>query len=732
MIGVDNFFDFQEKCIEELLKKSKAMEKQGIVIKSPTGSGKTLILLEYIDRYLFERKEDDTVFIWFTPGAGQLEEQSRQEMDKRIKHRDALLLSDALVSGFNAGDTVFINWEKVNKSGNMAMREDERHSLRDKIKNAHRTGLRFIVIVDEEHMYNTPKSQAVIEMFSADYIIRASATAKQNNNFDWFEISEISVINEGLITKALYINEDLPSGEFEKEYKVFIELADKKRKQIKEEYDNIGIDVNPMILIQFPDDCDELISEVEEYLEDLGYSYNREIAKWLSDDRDKVNLQGITDSNGKQIFLLIKQAVATGWNCPRAKILIKLRSGGQEDFKVQTIGRLRRMPQAKHYENELLDNCYLYTLDDQFKQYVKQDMSSAHYSKHIKLKDKCKDFTLNKENRDEDCAGMNQKDVYNFIRDYFVKTYELQSPAKNRTIFLANDYDISENIVLDTIQDQVVLTNDLIEKKLKTISKYREVNTHDDGIDLRQITDSFKTIVGVSYSDMNSILRKLFLKSRNGGKLLNLSLKEYYAFIINNKKQLKEAINSATAELALQPALQLFPKISTFKMPLEMLLQYDIVEELSELESNAYHDYTTNCFALRSKPECLFEQYCDESHNVEWVFKNGDTGQQFFSIVYQAGNKQRLFYPDYIVKLKNEEVWIIETKGGETSSGNSRNIDEYSKTKFMALQTYAKNNDVRFGFVREKPVHHKDVLYLNNNEYTEKMDHNWKKLSEFF
>ena len=65
-------------------------------------------------------------------------------------------------------------------------------------------------------MYNTPKSQAVIEMFSADYIIRASATAKQNNNFDWFEISEISVINEGLITKALYINEDLPSGEFER------------------------------------------------------------------------------------------------------------------------------------------------------------------------------------------------------------------------------------------------------------------------------------------------------------------------------------------------------------------------------------------------------------------------------------------------------------------------------------------------------------------------------------
>ena len=32
------------------------------------------------------------------------------------------------------------------------------------------------------------------------------------------------------------------------------------------------------------------------------------------------------------------------------------------------------MPEAKHYGNELLDNCYLYTFDDQYTESVKQEL----------------------------------------------------------------------------------------------------------------------------------------------------------------------------------------------------------------------------------------------------------------------------------------------------------------------------------------------------------------------
>lgn len=78
---------------------------------------------------------------------------------------------------------------------------------------------------------------------------------------------------------------------------------------------------------------------------------------------------------------------------------------------------------------------------------------------------------------------------------------------------------------------------------------------------------------------------------------------------------------------------------------------------------------------MRSTSEILFEQYCERHPDIDWIYKNGDTGQQYFSIVYIDGlQKQWLFYADYIIKMKNGYIWVIETKGGE-SKGVDKNID---------------------------------------------------------
>ena len=66
----------------------------------------------------------------------------------------------------------------------------------------------------------------------------------------------------------------------------------------------------------------------------------------------------------------------------------------------------------------------------------------------------------------------------------------------------------------------------------------------------------------------------------------------------------------------------------------------------SFVRTNAYHEYTSG-FAtslVRSTCEMLFEQHCEGRQDIEWVYKNGDTGQQYFSIVYVNGiQKQWLF-----------------------------------------------------------------------------------------
>ena len=147
------------------------------------------------------------------------------------------------------------------------------------------------------------------------------------------------------------------------------------------------------------------------------------------------------------------------------------------------------------------------------------------------------------------------------------------------------------------------------------------------------------------------------------------------------------------------------------------------------MTKNVYNGYTNEFVASetrKSTPERLFEQFCERCDAVEWVYKNGDAGQQYFSIVYQDGltGKQWLFYPDYIIKLTNGDVWIIETKGG-MQGGHTKNIDIQVNNKFTAFKEYAKRYNVSWGFVRDID----EELYLCNTTYTDDMSgDNWEPL----
>jgi type III restriction enzyme len=84
-------------------------------------------------------------------------------------------------------------------------------------------------------------------------------------------------------------------------------------------------------------------------------------------------------------------------------------------------------------------------------------------------------------------------------------------------------------------------------------------------------------------------------------------------------------------------SLLLHPKKSTFHIPEQDFFKYDPgVKNEVEYLNNAYMEYTSG-FAtslVRSTSEMLFEQYCESRSDIEWVYKHGDTGQQYFSIVY--------------------------------------------------------------------------------------------------
>ncbi|RBR36508.1 DEAD/DEAH box helicase [Enterococcus cecorum] len=735
VIGLPNgLFEFQEKAVKFLLNvTAKPDSKEVITVKSPTGSGKTIILIDYIDEYL-SKVNSKTAFIWLCPGNGDLEEQSRSKMNKFTPSRNTQNLFDALLNGFEEESTTFINWELVTKKRNTAIRDSERKNLFDRIAEAHRNGIDFIVIIDEEHSNNTSKAKAIIDAFAAKHIIRVSATTIKNKLHEYYEIDELDVINAGLITKALYVNEGIEDNiEITNDYDYLLELADDKRKAIANKYSELGKLIRPLVLIQFPNGQPETILAVEKKLEDMGYTYdNGMVSKWMSGDKRDLP-ENLTENDATPVFLLMKQAISTGWDCPRAKILVKLREGMSESFEVQTIGRIRRMPEAKHYEEELLDYCYVYTFDEKYKAGLLTEIDKAYEVRRLFVKDKCKTFTLEKEIRDLDFDGLGEREVLNKIYDFLVEKYKLGgSKEQNKRLLADYGYIFGGEILGKALYGEFIRSSAIIESKNYYTTR-KKVNTHKHGIELLHSVDAIKSAIGMQTGKVKAILERLFRRGGTGyKKILMLDTSEFYAFVINNEHKLKEEFREVTAKMYRQQSLLLNPKKSQFYIPGQDFYKYDpLVKNEIEYLSNAYQDYTSGYATsrVRSNSEQLFEQYCENHDDIDWVYKNGDTGQQYFSIVYMdAFQNQWLFYPDYIVMKKDGTTWIIETKGGE-SKGQDKNIDKQIGNKFNAFKRYAEEKNLQWGFVRDVD----NQLYINNTEFALDMsDDHWIPLSKIF
>ncbi|EJP6471887.1 DEAD/DEAH box helicase family protein [Clostridium botulinum] len=730
----NGLFEFQEKAVKFLLDTTaKSDSKEIITLKSPTGSGKTIILIDYIDEYL-NKVNSKTAFIWLCPGKGNLEEQSRDKMTKFIPSRSTQNLFDALLNGFDEETTTFINWELVTKKGNTAIKDSERKNLFDRIAEAHRNGIDFILIIDEEHSHNTNKAKAIIDAFAARHTVRVSATTIKNKLHEFYEIDELDVINAGLITKALYVNEGIEDNmEITNDYDCLLELADVKRKAIANKYSELDKFIRPLVLIQFPNAQPETIVAVEEKLKGMGYTYeNGMVSKWMSEDKKDLP-DNLTDNDATPVFLLMKQAISTGWDCPRAKILVKLREGMSESFEIQTIGRIRRMPEAKHYEEELLDYCYVYTFDEKYKAGLLTEVDKAYEVRRLFLKDKCKTFTLEKEIRDLDFYGLGEREVLNKIYDFLIEKYKLGgSKEQNKKLLADKNYKFGDEILGRALHGEFIRSSAVMESKNYYITR-KKVNTHKHGIELLHSVDAIKSAIGMQTGKVKTILERLFRRGGTGyKKILMLDTSEFYAFVINNEHNLKEEFREVTAKMHRQQGMLLNPKKSQFHIPEQDFYKYDpLVKNELEYLSNAYEDYTSGYATskVRSNSEQLFEQYCENCGDIDWVYKNGDTGQQYFSVVYVDGfQKQWLFYPDYIIMKKDGTAWIIETKGGE-NKGQDKNIDKQIGNKFNAFKRYAEEKGLQWGFVRDLD----NQLYINNTEFAEDMsDEYWIPLNNSF
>lgn len=723
--------EFQLNAVNSLF---EAMDKpaRDIILKSPTGSGKTIILTYFMHQYI--QSFPKTVFVWLTPGKGNLEEQSKAKMDKYIHASQTKLLSDVMTAGFEENDSAFINWEKLTKKGNNALKDSERTNFLEHIQHALDSGLRFVVIVDESHQNNTVKADEIIQYFHTDKIIRCSATPKGIKNAEIIEIAEADVIAEGLIKKLLVINEDFPQTvETENQTGFLLERAYDKQRKLRAAFLSAGKDINPLIVVQIPNKSEVLQDEVERWFETQGVTFeNGQLAVWLSDRHE--NLEGIEENNAKSIAVIIKQAVATGWDCPRAHILVKLRDNMDETFEIQTIGRIRRMPEAKHYNSDLLDSCYLYTLDEKFTAGVKMSLGKGALDAYtIFLKNEYKNISLTSEQRTMITQTRNPQSALSAVTKYFENEFHTGVNKEENAVRLQTaGFVLDEDIVRHTISGETA-TLDFHAAGMNEIAVTEKLNTHRHGRDYHQKIGKIGLEVGMEYSYMNTIIRKLFDKKFTySRKILALEPRAVYAFVLNNADQLRHIVREAMAVELAQLQLDVKQVSKTqFHIPQCCLFTFDSTAKTqTEMRKNVYQGYLSSA-EVRSSSERKFEKFCESSDSVEWVYKNGDKGSEYLSIVYMDNSeKQKNFFPDYIIGV-NGEIWIVETKGGFDRSGNSQDIDLYTPKKFAVLKDYLERYGLKGGIVRydEKS----EELCICIDDYSDDIQSDsWKVLSTVF
>lgn len=744
---IAKLFEFQQKHEENLL--AKCADHEELVLSAPTGAGKTVLVSKFIDDYLDENP--DTVFLWLCPGAGGLEKQSQdsfREVTSGIPDGDVY----AFINENNPrGKVFFINWDKINRSSNIVLREGERKDLMSRVLYCHTNNIKIFMLIDEEHKYQATANEYIANIQPV-HVLRISATPISKGDHTE-NISDDEVIGAGLIAAGISVNEGVSAAIEENNNLdsdlLLLELADKKRKEIQAEYDRRGLKIRPLILIQFPNGSDDWIKRVKGSLEDLGYPESSGlVASWFSGDHPE-NADEIKKLDGKFAFLLFKQAIATGWDCPRAKILVKLREGGTETFNIQTVGRIRRMPERKHYDNTLLDNCYVYTLDQEYAEGLTTSLSDSFYTYLYKKKANTPDIVLQKESLNgSDRYAVDPEAVVKVVRERMLRECDLDHNGKldRREMEVSKGYIFGTKLKTETIEGVARTTHDI-----RTLNRIfggeHQINNHDDGFIIRDAKRRIAKAIGVDENISNNALRILFgpqdqlsvlsaeedAFERENKLIDGLTLREYNAFLVNNRDRLIDIFSEISAE-SIGEIEETDISIADWFIPREQYYkQHKRLQSTKTLQKNPFVDYGNNILIApnRTVTEISFEEWCEHRETVEICYKNGDKGNEFFSIVYRMAFRRSNFYPDYIIRLKNGEVWIIEAKGGMNADGDSNNIDKYASRKFEALKEYGcRHPEIKWGFVRAVG----SQIYLSNTEWSEDVtNHNiWKPIEDFF
>lgn len=680
--------DYQTNAIDELLSKSKKLftyaDNKKLIFKAPTGSGKTIMMAEFL-KQLCEDKEVKAPlsFIWTAPR--QLHEQSKNKLDHYYEPSRALRCSffeDLDDKRIDQNEILFFNWESINKEGNIYIRDNEQaNNLTSVLANTREEGRTIILIVDESHHHATSEiSQNLIRDINPKLTIEVSATPVLEGPDEIVSVQLEDVKAEGMIKKAVVLNPEfnniikdakVQSQLSKQSEEIVIDLALKKRKALKEAYDKEKIDINPLVLIQLPDRKTSLEDVIKDkviaILKDKHKitTENGKLAIHLSGHHE--NLENIAQFDSEAEVLIFKQALALGWDCPRAHILVLFRDWKSIVFSIQTIGRIMRMPDPDygHYTNEILNYGYIFTnLDDIA---IQEDMAKDYIT--IQTARRRGDYTPlgllschSKRHREKTRLSSFFIKVFMQEAEAYGLAKKIQKKSKGLSVRFISDFKAEsvDSLIGKKIAGDkgIKMTGFDLQKYFDHFVRRNLAPFHPEDRSIGRLKEAiyyfFDQTMDMKYEDVQEEIVEMVLSEENIQHFINVIDQTKTKYLDHVSKQEKEL--DYDEDWNVPKSINYSSAYAEIKNKLLSIMQPFFCHETSSIEM-------------------AFIDFLEKQKRIRWWFKNGDRDWVYFALPYQENGDKKPFYVDFIVQMKDGSTGLFDTKSGLTRQVAGTKID---------------------------------------------------------
>lgn len=432
-----SLFDFQEEALEEVfqhLAKAKNDWKAGytssFALTATTGAGKTVMVAAIFeglfngnDKYKFDSDTGATV-IWFSDDPS-LNEQSRVKL---LQASDKLNIGNLVTVSEDSFDqeklepktVYFLNTQKLSRTSRLVRGDTDNrtYTIWETIQNTiNDDSTTLYLLLDEAHRGmgengggNGANRTTIVKQLINGFeksppipiVVGISATverftqamqdAQNRATQPNVKVPPGRVQSSGLLKDTIALDIPKVSGPFDT---VLVRRGAEELNQISkawaeyckaEDCDR----VSPLLILQVPNkpdptkigECIDIIFSIVPNLsvENVAHVFGEHTSqKFGSYTVNYIKPERVQETDEIRI-LIAKDAISTGWDCPRAEVMVSFRSAVDQTYITQLLGRMLRTPLARRIEgNEELNSvtCLLPGFDDETTERVVESITKG-------------------------------------------------------------------------------------------------------------------------------------------------------------------------------------------------------------------------------------------------------------------------------------------------------------------------------------------------------------------